>query len=125
VQHTALVLWLVSFVALAGSPVGATCEAERCAVQATIDAQCPCGAARDAAAYRRCAARAVVGVATACRPHVLGCLAASTCGREGSVVCEYPQAGGGKTCAIEAAPARCVAHGGAVTSRTSCCSICP
>jgi hypothetical protein len=110
-------------------PGGATaqvdCEAERCAVQAEIDAQCPCDDATNHGEYVRCVrAQAKALVSKQCRGKVVRCAAKSTCGKEGAVTCERNGRNGTTRCKISRSAERCEARGGTVGSRSSCCADC-
>jgi hypothetical protein len=68
------------------------CEAARCTVQATIDAECSCADAKNHGRYTSCVAHVVNRLASEgtipkkCRNKINGCAIRSTCGKkEGSV----------------------------------------
>jgi hypothetical protein len=98
-----------------------SCDAQRCDVQAQIDAQC--GACEDAnkhGEYVKCVAKTLktAGVPKACRRAIIRCAAKSTCGRPSSVVCEHNNG----QCSIEDSAAKC--KHGTVSDATSCCTPC-
>jgi hypothetical protein len=128
------------------------CEAARCAVQATIDASCPCDEATTHGRYVKCVAHVVRNsdVPRQCRGAVIRCAARSTCGRDESAVtcftpnfgkCQHPENTCahdpsiscqtnqdcivGTHCGIQPSADKCVAKGGTVGTGTSCCAPCP
>ena len=76
------------------------CESARCAIQADIDAECPCADAKNHGRYTACVARVVTAPrggnhSKKCRNKINGCFIRSTCGkREGVVLCDQAGDGG-------------------------------
>jgi len=124
------------------------CEAERCAAEAAIAAQCACDAGTHGA-YVSCVAGASQGlVSDECQGAVVRCAARSTCGKDGAVACLRPKFGPcdkstgtcrkgptvscqssrdcmtGAKCSIKRSAERCTAGGGMVSGSTSCCAAC-
>ena len=103
------------------------CEADRCLIQATIDAECSCALARNHGSYTTCVARVVNAAAhdgtisKRCRGKINGCFIRSTCGKkEGSVNCQFPGAHG--RCRPLSSADKCEKHGGTIVE--SCCTTC-
>jgi hypothetical protein len=76
---------------------GVDCEPARCAVQAAVDAACPCDAATNHGKHVSCVAHVVKDlsrqglVPTNCKGKVKRCAARSTCGKKpGFVTCTVP-----------------------------------
>lgn len=128
---------LVAVVVVAGGLVTETraacpeTPAEQAAVvlaRIAIDQACPCAAATDSRAYRRCA-NAVVKTQVSsgalpgrCAAPVRRCVRGSVCGQPGMVTC--CTSNNGKTkCRVQPV-ARCNARGGISGSCTSCCESC-
>jgi hypothetical protein len=100
-------LMVAFLLAVSSAPAHAQidCETARCAVQAAIDARCPCAQAATHGAHVRCVAQVVNELAAGgtvplrCKGQIKRCAARSTCGRQpGPVVCEVPVVSG--TCHI-------------------------
>src|SRR5512139_173521 len=72
------------------------CNAYRCAVQAAIDANCPCGTADNHGRYVSCVAHQVKQLSNTgvipkrCKGKVQRCAARSTCGKAGRETCRLP-----------------------------------
>ena len=72
------------------------CEPARCAVQATIAADCPCEGAENHGRYVSCVAHVVRRLAAQgdipinCKGKITKCSARSTCGKPGFVTCLIP-----------------------------------
>ena len=105
------------------------CEAARCAIQATIDAECSCADAKNHGRYTSCVARVVNRSAREgliprkCRNKINGCFIRSTCGKkEGSVTCDFPGDGVAGRCRPLSSEAVCTGRGGTVVA--SCCDTC-
>lgn len=105
------------------------CEAARCTVQATIDAECPCALAKNHGRHTSCVARVVNRLAREgtlpkkCRNKVNACAIRSTCGKKaGSVACDFPGDGVSGRCRPLSSEAKCTARGGTVVA--SCCESC-
>ncbi len=103
------------------------CEADRCLIQATIDAECSCALARNHGSYTTCVARVVNAAAhdgtisRRCRGKINGCFIRSTCGKkEGSVNCQFPGKNG--RCRPLASADKCSKRGGTIVE--SCCTTC-
>jgi hypothetical protein len=87
-------------VLLGGSPWAfadkVDCEPARCAVQATIAAECPCETSDNHGRYVSCVAQVVRRLAAQgtipinCRGKITKCSARSTCGKPGFVTCRIP-----------------------------------
>jgi hypothetical protein len=144
----ALVLWAP----LADAAID--CEPARCAVQAAIDAQCPCEAASNHGRHVSCVARVVRNLAkdgtvpTQCKGKITRCAARSTCGKDAFVTCQVPVVGTcdlgtgtcvgnpsltclgdadcviGSKCRTQSSAERCLARGGTPGAGTSCCASC-
>jgi hypothetical protein len=106
------------------------CGGVRCSVQEAVDLACPCATAASHGRHVRCVAHVVRqlvadgAVPRACRRELVRCAARSTCGRKaGAVVCEVPGARGNR-CRISPSAEGCVARGGTVGTRASCCPDC-
>jgi hypothetical protein len=101
------------------------CDAERCDVQATIDAACPCDTATNHGEHVRCVrAQAKSLVSKQCRGKVVRCAAKSTCGKEGAVACERTGRNGRTKCKISRTAERCEARGGTILAAPNCCEPC-
>lgn len=105
------------------------CDADRCAIQAAIDAECSCAEAKNHGRYTACVARVVNRAAREgtiskrCRNKINGCAIRSTCGkRDGVVLCDLPGDGVSGRCRPLVSEAQCTKRGGAVVS--SCCDTC-
>jgi len=100
------------------------CDAARCAVQSTIDSQCPCGGAKTSGRYVMCVTNVVKQLVASgrlpksCMSAAKRCLGTSSCGRNKNVVCRTDLA-----CTIKPSAAFCIAKGG-TPSFGSCCSAC-
>ncbi len=119
------------FVGVAGSAnaAPADCEAERCLIQAEIDAACPCAEAKNHGRYTTCVARVVNAAAKAgtisksCRGKINGCFIRSTCGKKaGAVACDLQGSGVGGRCRPLSSESQCLKRGGTVVA--SCCETC-
>src|SRR5215204_2135897 len=95
------------------------CEAARCTVQATIDAECPCAEAKSHGRYTSCVGRVVNRLAREgvvpkkCRSTIEGCSIRSTCGmRAGSVACQLPGPPSTSRCRPLASESACTTRGG-------------
>ncbi len=138
--------------ALGASTARATvdCEAARCAVQAAIDAKCPCSTARNHGQHVSCVAHAIKGlsVPTECKGKITRCAARSVCGKTGFVTCEIPVIGScdlttgtcvdnalltctsnadcviGSQCHTKRSADLCTASGGTVGASSTCCADC-
>ena len=101
------------------------CDAERCDVQAQIDAACPCDTATNHGEYVRCVrAQAKSLVSKQCRGKVVRCAAKSTCGKDGAVACERTGQNGRTKCKISRTAERCEARGGTILAAPNCCASC-
>jgi hypothetical protein len=124
------------------------CERARCAVQATLDEECPCNLAANHGSYVRCVAQVVNRLAKAgtiaknCKGKIRRCAARSVCGKEGAVICQIPRVGScdgatcpdgtacvsdadcGTKCKIKRSAEQCLARGGMVTDSPTCCADC-
>jgi hypothetical protein len=130
------VLGAAALLLFAAAPVCAEidCEAARCAVREMIDAQCGCADAATHGGYVSCVARVVRELVLAgtlpveCKGKVRRCAARSVCGkRPGFVVCDLPvrcPAGTCSRCRLAPSAERCLARGGTVATRPSCCPSC-
>ena len=105
------------------------CEAARCAIQAQIDAECPCAEAKNHGRYTACVTRVVNAavregiVPKKCRNKINGCAIRSTCGkRDGFVSCDFPGDGVSGRCRPLSSAEHCEKRGGTVVS--SCCETC-
>ena len=105
------------------------CEGARCAIQADIDAECPCADAKNHGRYTACVARVVNRAAREgtipkkCRNKINGCFIRSTCGkREGVVLCDQAGDGVSGRCRPLSSEEECTKRGGTVVS--SCCDAC-
>ncbi|MCC6850456.1 MAG: hypothetical protein IT294_18355 [Deltaproteobacteria bacterium] len=105
------------------------CEAARCAVQATIDAECPCIGAKNHSRYTACVSRVVNRLAREgalpkkCRSKIEGCAIRSVCGkRDGTVACKLPGSAVTSRCRPLASASLCTSRGGTVVE--SCCDSC-
>ena len=107
------------------------------AARARIDLDCACddydgSKGKKHGDYVRCATQTVKALVRdgvlnkSCKKATRRCAATSTCGSPGSVACELTTAHQQATCAIKAAPARCVAPRGGdarVDAAASCCDV--
>lgn len=105
------------------------CQAARCAIEAEIDAECPCAEARNHGRYLACVVRTVnravreKRVPTACRNKINGCFIRSLCGkREATVLCDLPGDGPSGRCRPLLSEDHCTARGGETVS--TCCEAC-
>ncbi|MCC6767165.1 MAG: hypothetical protein IT293_21140 [Deltaproteobacteria bacterium] len=105
------------------------CEAARCVVQATIDAECPCVEAKNHSRYTACVSRVVNRLAREgalpkkCRSKIEGCAIRSVCGkRDGTVACKLPGSDVTSRCRPLASASLCTSRGGTVVE--SCCDSC-
>jgi len=105
------------------------CEAARCAIQAQIDAECPCAEAKNHGRYTACVARIVNAasregvIPKKCRNKINGCAIRSTCGkRDGFVSCDFPGDGVSGRCRPLSSSDLCERRGGTVVA--SCCETC-
>jgi hypothetical protein len=105
------------------------CEAARCTVQAEIDAECPCGDAKNHGRYTSCVARIVNrlsregSIPRKCRNEINGCAIRSTCGkRDSAVTCDFPGDGVSGRCRPLSTADACTSRGGTIVS--SCCESC-
>ncbi len=133
---------------------GVDCEPARCAVQAAIDAECPCTAASNHGRHVSCVAHVVKRLAadgtipTNCKGKIKRCAARSICGKEGFVTCQIPVTGTcdttagacvenaalacltdadcviGSKCRTKHSADLCLASGGTVGGGSSCCADC-
>ena len=117
-------------------PTGADAAAIT-AARARIDRECPCNdydgsQGKKHGDYVHCATDTVKALVRdallkkSCKRFTQKCAASSTCGSPGFVTCQLTTARLHTTCAIKAAPDRCVAPRGGnaeVTATTSCCDI--
>jgi hypothetical protein len=150
-KTTLLAMVMVTVAAAGGRAAPVDCEPARCAVQATIAANCPC-AADNHGRYVSCVAHAVKQAAADgtipinCKGKVVRCAARSTCGKDGFVVCQIPtdacdpttlhcvgdtsiacttDLDCGSKCKIKSSTDRCVALSGVVNeTATNCCAAC-
>lgn len=82
--------------AASGFATKVDCEPARCAVQTTINTECPCGPADNHGRYVSCVAHVVRRLAADgtipinCKGKVTRCAARSTCGKDGFVTCHIP-----------------------------------
>jgi hypothetical protein len=133
-MSTAVMVVAVLLLAVTPARADVDCDAARCAVQSTIDAQCDCAAATTHGDYVRCVAHAVNELVeggtlpVACKGKVRRCASRSVCGkRAGFVVCDLPvrcPVGTCSRCRLAPSAERCLARGGTVSSRPSCCASC-
>jgi PKD repeat protein len=107
----------------------ADCQAARCAIQAEIDAECPCEEARNHGRYQACVARVVNRgaregtIPKICRSAINGCFIRSLCGkRETTVLCDLPGDGPSGRCRPLLSLDVCDARGG--TEVSTCCESC-
>ena len=106
------------------------CEAARCTVQATIDAECPCAEAKNHGRHTSCVARVVNRLAREgtipkkCRNTINGCAIRSTCGKkDGTVAGDFPGDGVLRSLSSVGLRLHVVrARGGSVVE--SCCDSC-
>ena len=142
--------------AFAGSAAYAAtdCEAARCAVQAALDAECPCTAATNHGRHVSCVAHVVKRLSAdgtvprECKGKITRCAARSVCGKEGFVTCQIPVTGTcdlgtgtcvenatllctsdadcviGTKCKTKRTSDLCLASGGTVGTSPSCCADC-
>ena len=146
------VLWFLASASNAWA--GIDCEPARCAVQAAIDAQCPCAAASNHGRHVSCVAHVVKKLSDdgeipiQCRGKIKRCAARSVCGKEGFVTCQIPVTGTcdlttltcvenatllcatdadcvvATKCKTKRSADHCLASGGTVGAGTSCCASC-
>ena len=131
---TAVMVSLLLFGSSVIARADVDCEASRCTVQDAIDAQCSCAGAETHGNYVSCVAHAVKQlvedgkVPVECKGAVKRCASRSICGkRAGFVVCDLPvrcAAGKCSRCGLAPSAERCLARGGTVSSRPSCCATC-
>ncbi len=93
------VLWALATPTLARHGKGhtrASCDGDRCAVAAAVEAACPCADAVNHGQYVRCVAHAVKAMSASgvidrrCRGRVVALAAHSVCGRADAVPCLLP-----------------------------------
>ena len=117
-----------------GGPGSSSCDAASSAIQAFVDATCPCAGVDDGnggttawknhGQYVRCVSHAVrdaarsAGVKRRCAKSIVPCAAGSSCGKKNAVACVV-----GDACAVVSAD-KCTAAGGTASSG-SCCSASP
>ncbi len=103
------------------------------AVRAMAAEQCDCDGASNHGKYVSCVAHVVNEaiedglLRAACSDAVVGCAAASTCGRPGFVTCCQTDSSGNTTCSIKHDGQSCTAPPGGtacVGSQSSCCDAC-
>jgi hypothetical protein len=133
-MSTAMMLVAVLLLAVTPARADVDCDAARCAVQSTIDAQCDCAEATTHGGYVSCVAHAVKRLVeagelpVACKGKIKRCASHSVCGkRAGFVVCDLPvrcPVGTCSRCRLASSAERCLARGGTVSSRPSCCPSC-
>ena len=152
-------IWILVFgavAALGGSVASAAvdCEPARCAVQAAIDAECPCTGASNHGRHVSCVAHVVKrlsddgAIPTNCKGKIKRCAARSICGKEGFVTCQIPVTGTcdtvagtcvenaallcltdadcvlGTKCKTKSSGDLCLERGGTIGAGTTCCSDC-
>jgi hypothetical protein len=130
------------------------CEPARCAVQAALDAECPCSVAGNHGRHVSCVAHVVKRLAADgtiprnCKGKITRCAARSICGKEGFVTCQIPVLGTcdtvagtcvenaallcttdaecviGSKCKIKRSAEQCASRGGTVGDSPTCCSSC-
>jgi hypothetical protein len=130
------------------------CEPARCAVQAALEAECPCTQASNHGRHVSCVAHVVKRLAADgtipknCKGKIKRCAARSICGKDGFVTCQIPVIGScdiatgtcfentaltcltdadcviGSKCKIKRSAELCESRGGTVGTSPTCCSSC-
>lgn len=150
-------VWIViAALGLSAAAVSAQtdCEPARCAVQAALEAECPCSEATNHGRHVRCVAHVVKRLSdqgqipTNCKGKIKRCAARSVCGKDGFVTCQIPVIGTcdlatgtcvensallctsdaecviGSKCKIKRSAELCESRGGTVGDSPTCCSSC-
>ena len=149
-------LVLVAAIGLSAAAASAQtdCEPARCAVQAALDAECPCTAASNHGRHVSCVAHVVKRLADDgviprnCKGKIKRCAARSVCGKDDFVTCQLPVFGTcdlttgtcvenatllctsdadcviGTKCKIKHSAELCESRGGTVGDSPTCCSSC-
>ncbi len=126
---TILTALLLTVPAVRANAEPVDCEAARCTIQATIDAECPCAEAKNHGRYTSCVGKVVnrlvreKAIPKKCRSKIEGCAIRSTCGkRDGTVACQLPGSSVTSRCRPLSSESACTSRGGTVVA--SCCATC-